>query len=115
MVKFQEDIFPLNSLAEDIEGRGSYPLVEQWVQVDPAAMVAGEIDVDVACVFGKGLGTPKFAQVMTGHIAGEVLATTVVEHASTDGQVTLTIVSSDVAGTTNFGSLWVKITGQIGV
>jgi len=115
MVKFQEDVFPLNSLAKDIEGRGTYPLVVQWFEVTPGALTAGEATVDVKSVFGKGSGTPKFVSFVGAGAKGDMLGATVAPHATDDGKLTITIFSSDDTSTTDFGTFTIGVVGQIGI
>lgn len=114
MVNFKSNVFPLNSLAEDIEGRGTYPLVEEWIEVTPGALVAGTIDVDVNSVLGKGLGEVSHVSGVSAAAAGEILGGIVIPHATEDGKLTVSIFSSDVASTTDFGTFIVKVVGRIG-
>lgn len=110
---FYEDYFPVNSLEFDPNARSSAPLVKQLVKLDPAAMVAGVITAEVVSLFGKGkgevLGIVPLANIeATNELIGLTAAAS-----STDGQITVTINSTDATSTTNLAAFYCFIYGRI--
>jgi hypothetical protein len=53
---FLESVFAKNPLNRDYNLRGEVPIVEELHTIDPAAMVAGVITVEVVSKFGLGKG-----------------------------------------------------------
>lgn len=111
---FYEDYFPENSLQNDPNARSNVPLVKQLVKIDPAAMVAGVITVDVVSLFGKDkgevLGITPLANI---EATNELIGLTVAAHSSTAGSLTVTINSTDATSTTNLAAFYCFIYGRI--
>lgn len=114
MGNFQGNLFAFNSLDRDPNLRGENPMVVQLVDLDPNALVAGVITVDVDSPFGKGLGEVVGIQLMTTKAAtNHALTGSVAAHASTAGKLTITLESTDDTATTNFTSIKALIYGII--
>lgn len=113
MINFKSNVFPLNDLSNDPNARGTNPLVKEWHNVTPGALVAGKIAFDLTSIVGKDVGEVIGAKVFGSGKEGEVLGATVVPHATTSGKVTVTLFSSAAASTYDPGTLTVEIIGRV--
>lgn len=109
-----ENLIAVNTLDYDPNARGESPLVNQLVKIDPGAMTSGVIAVDVVSPFGLDKGEVYGIQLLTSKGGdNEILGASVALHASTSGQLTITIHSDDATSTTDLGEIYALILGRI--
>ncbi len=98
----EKNYFPMPDTSKDPNSRGSSQVLMQLEEIDPGAMVAGIVAVDVDSLFGKGLGTV-YGCVLLDTIGAdnEILGASVATHASTAGKLTITIHSNSGSSTLN--------------
>jgi hypothetical protein len=111
---FEQDYFAFNPLSEDPNKRGTFPILQQLVEVDPPALVAGKITVDVKSRFGKDKGEVFGAYALNTKVAdNEVLSVSAAPHATNTGEITITLESSDASSTEDIPPFKLILVGKV--
>lgn len=109
-----ENLIAVNTLDFDPNARGESPMVNQLVKIDPGAMVAGIVEVDIASPFGLGKGEVYGIQLLSTIGAdNEIIGASVALHATDAGKLTITLHSNDAVSITNLGEIYALILGRI--
>ncbi len=96
-----ENLFPLNNLTQNIEMRGSVPMLMEFHQEVMGAMSAGVKTTDFDSAFGLGLGEVLGIQLLnTTDSTNRTLGASVAASA-TAGKVSVTINSTNASSVVN--------------
>lgn len=110
---FYENLIALNPLNQDPNLRGEIPLAIEVQEVDPDAMVAGIITIDVDSKFGKGKGEIWGGFLLDNIGADNEIIGVSVAASGTAGKATITFHSSDATSVSNLGVTKVLVVGKI--